>query len=50
MKNGIVNLREPLDAGVHGFPRALLDGAEIGLVTRPSISTLKVGRDLAEQL
>jgi hypothetical protein len=46
-RNGIANLREPLDEGVQGFPRALLDGVEISLVTRPSISALKVGRELA---
>jgi hypothetical protein len=46
-RNGIANLREPLDEGVQGFPRALLDGVEIGLVTRPSIRALKVGRELA---
>jgi hypothetical protein len=50
MRNGIANLREPLDEGAQGFPRALLDEIEIGLVTRPSISALKVGRELAAQL
>jgi hypothetical protein len=50
MRNGIVNLRELLDEGAQGFPWALLDGVEIGLVTRPSISTLEVGRELAAQL
>jgi hypothetical protein len=49
-RNGIVNLREPLDEGAQGFPRALLDGLEIGLVTRPSISALEVGSELAAQL
>jgi hypothetical protein len=49
-RNGIVNLREPLDEGAQGFPRALLDGMEIGLVTRPSISTLEVSRELVAQL
>jgi hypothetical protein len=50
MRNGIANLREPLDEGAQGFPRALLDGMEIGLVTRPSISALEVGRKLERQL
>jgi hypothetical protein len=49
-KNGIANLREPLDEGEQGFPRALLDDMEVGLVARPSIATLKVGRELAARL
>jgi hypothetical protein len=49
-RNGIANLREPLDEGVQGFPRVLLNGMEIGLVTRPSINALEVGRELAVQL
>jgi hypothetical protein len=49
-RNGIVNLREPLDKGSQGFPRALLDGVEIGLITWPSISALEVGCELATQL
>jgi hypothetical protein len=49
-RNGIVNLRESLDEEAQRFPRALLDGMEIGLVTRPSISVLKVGRELVTQL
>jgi hypothetical protein len=48
--NGITNLGEPLDEGAQGFPRALLDGMEVGLVARPSISALEVGRELAAQL
>jgi hypothetical protein len=50
MRNGIANLRELLDEGAQGFPRALLDGVEIGPVIRLSISALKVGRELAAQL
>jgi hypothetical protein len=50
MRNGIVNLSEPLDERAQGFPWALLDGVEIGLVTRSSISALEVGRELATQL
>jgi hypothetical protein len=49
-RNGIVNLRELLDEGAQGFPRALLDGVEIDLIFQPSISALKVGRELAAQL
>jgi hypothetical protein len=49
-RNGIVNLGEPLDEGAQRFPRALLDGMEVSLVARPSISALKVGRELAAQL
>jgi hypothetical protein len=49
-RNDIANLREPLDDGAQGFPQALLDGVEISLVTRPSISALKVCRELATQL
>jgi hypothetical protein len=50
MRNGIANLREPLDEGAQGFPRALLDGVEIGLVTWSSISALEVGCELVVQL
>jgi hypothetical protein len=46
-RNGIVNLREPLDEGAQGIPRALLDDVEIGLVIRSSISALEVGHELA---
>jgi hypothetical protein len=45
-----MNLREPLDEGVQGFPRPLLDGVKIGLVTRPSLGALEVGRELVAQL
>jgi hypothetical protein len=48
--NGIMNLGEPLDEGAQGFPRALLDGMEVGLVARSSINTLEVGHELAAQL
>jgi hypothetical protein len=50
MGKGIVNLGEPLNEGVQGFPRALLDGVEVGLVARPSVGTLEVDRELAAQL
>jgi hypothetical protein len=50
MRNDIANLREPLDKGAQGFPRAFLDGVEIGLVTRSSISALEVDGELAAQL
>jgi hypothetical protein len=47
VRNGFTNLREPLDEGAQGFPWALLDDMELGLVTQPSISALDVGRELA---
>jgi hypothetical protein len=49
-RNGIVNLREPLNEGAQRFPRALLDGVEIGLISRLSISALEGGRELVAQL
>jgi hypothetical protein len=49
-RNGIANLREPLNEGAQSFPWALLDGMEIGLVTRSSISALEVGHERAVQL
>jgi hypothetical protein len=49
-RNGIANLGEPLDEGAQGFLWALLDGMEVGLIARPSIRALKVGRELATQL
>jgi hypothetical protein len=49
MRNGIVNLREPLDEGAQGFPRALLDGMKVGLIAQPTISALKVGHELMAQ-
>jgi hypothetical protein len=50
IRNGIVNLGEPLDEGAQGFPRALIDGIEFSLVARASIRALKVGCKLAAQL
>jgi hypothetical protein len=49
-RNGIANLRELLNEGVQGFPRPLLDGVEIGLITRPSVGALDVGHELEAQL
>jgi hypothetical protein len=49
-RNGIADLGESLDEGAQGFPWALLDGMEVGLIARPSISILKVGRELAAWL
>jgi hypothetical protein len=49
-RNGIANLREPMNKGAQGFHRTLLDGVEIGLVTQPGISALEVGRELTTQL
>jgi hypothetical protein len=43
-------LGKPLDEGAQGFPWVLLDGMEVDLVARPSISTLEVGRELVAQL
>jgi hypothetical protein len=50
MKNGVMNLREPLNEGAQRFPRTLLHGMEIGLITRPRVCTLKVGCELTVQL
>jgi hypothetical protein len=50
IRNNFVNLGELLDEGVQRFPRALLDGVEIGLVARSSISALEAGHELATQL
>jgi hypothetical protein len=49
-RNGITNLREPLDEGAQGFPWPLLDGVKIGLVTWPSIGALEVGREMVAPL
>jgi hypothetical protein len=49
-RNGIVNLGEPSDEGMLRFPWVLLDGVEVGLVARPSISALEIGRELVAQL
>jgi hypothetical protein len=35
MRNGVVNLGKPLNEGAQRFPRTLLYGGEIGLITRP---------------
>jgi hypothetical protein len=50
MRNGIVNLGEPLDEGTQGFTRALLDDMEVSLIARPSVSTFDVGCELVAQL
>jgi hypothetical protein len=50
MRNDIMNLGELLDEVPQGFPQALLDGVEVGLVARPNISALKVDRELVAQL
>jgi hypothetical protein len=49
-RNGIADLREPLDDRAQGFPWPLLDGVKIGLITRPGIGALEVGRELTAQL
>jgi hypothetical protein len=33
--DGVVNLGKPLDKRAQRFPRALLHGVEVGLITRP---------------
>jgi hypothetical protein len=50
MRNDVVNLSEPLNEAAQRFPRTLLHGMEIGLITRPRICTLKVGCELMTQL
>jgi hypothetical protein len=50
MRNGVVNLGNPLNEGVQRFPQTLLHGIEIGLITRPRVGTLKVGHELTAQL
>jgi hypothetical protein len=50
MRNDIMNLGELLDEVPQGFPQALLDGVEVGLVARPNINALKVDRELVAQL
>jgi hypothetical protein len=49
-RNGIVNLREPLDEGAQRFPRTLSHDVEIGLIARSRVYTLKVGYELTAQL
>jgi hypothetical protein len=39
-----------MDEGAQGFHLTLLDGVEIGLVTRSGISALEVSRKLTTQL
>jgi hypothetical protein len=50
MRDGIMNLREPLDEATQSLPRVLLYGMEVGLIARSRVSTLEVGRELAAQL
>jgi hypothetical protein len=50
MRNGVANLGEPLDEGAQGFPWALLDRVDIGLIAWPIIGALEVGCELAAQL
>jgi hypothetical protein len=49
-RNGIVNLREPLDEGAQRFPWTLSHDLEIGLIARSRVCTLKVGCELMAQL
>jgi hypothetical protein len=48
-RNVIAIPGELSDEGAWGFPRALLDGVEVGLIARSSISALEVDRELAAQ-
>jgi hypothetical protein len=50
MRNGVANLGKPLNEGAQRFPWTLLHDVEIGLITRPRVGTLKVGRELTIQL
>jgi hypothetical protein len=50
MRNGVTNLREPLDEGAQRFPRTLSHGLEIGLITQSRVCTLEVGCELMAQL
>jgi hypothetical protein len=50
MRNGVVNLEKMLNEGAQRSPQTLLHGVEIGLITRPRVGTLKVGRELMAQL
>jgi hypothetical protein len=49
-RNGVANLREPLDEGAQRFPRTLSYDVEIGLIVRPHVRTLEVGCELTAQL
>jgi hypothetical protein len=49
-RNGVANLREPLDEGAQKFPRTLSYDMEIGLTVRPHVRTLEVGCELTAQL
>jgi hypothetical protein len=50
MRNGVANLKEPLNEGAQRFPRMLTHDVEIGLIAWPCVCTLKVGRELTAQL
>jgi hypothetical protein len=49
-RDGIANLREPVDEGAQRFSQALLDGVEVSLIARSRGGTLKVARELTAQL
>jgi hypothetical protein len=49
-RNGVANLREPLDEGAQRFPRTLSHGVEIGLMAPSRVCTLKVHCELTAQL
>jgi hypothetical protein len=50
IRNGVANMREPLDEGAQRFPRTLTHGVEIGLIARPHVCTLEVGCELMSEL
>jgi hypothetical protein len=49
-RDGVANLREPLDEGAQRLSQALLDRMEVCLVARARIGTLEVGHELKAQL
>jgi hypothetical protein len=48
-RNGVVNLREPLDEGVQRFSRTPSHDVEIDLIARSRVCTLEVGCELSTQ-
>jgi hypothetical protein len=49
-RDGVANLREPLDEGPHGLVRLLLHSVEICLHTGALVGTLEIGQELAAKL
>jgi hypothetical protein len=50
MRNGVANMREPLDKGAQRFPQTSTHGVEIGLIAWPRVCTLEVGCELMTHL